>query len=87
MQELDDAPDPPLYFTKADQVGVVPHENDPVVISVVKVGRQVHRILTDQGSSADVMFWSKFINLRLSPDQLRPHDGCLVGFAWDQVEV
>jgi len=68
-------------------VGVVPHDNDPVVIFVVMVGRKVHRVLIDQGSSADVLFWSTFVNLRLSPNLLRPHDGCLVGFAGDQVEV
>jgi len=57
------------------------------VISVVTVGRKVHRVLVDQGSSADVMFWSTFNKLQLSPDQLRPYTGCLYGFAGDQVEV
>ena len=66
---------------------MVPHEDDPVVISVVTVGRKVHRILIDQGSSTDVMFWVTFNNLWLLPDQLRPYDGCLYGFAEDQVEV
>jgi len=41
----------------------------------------------DQGSSADVMFWTTFYKLQLSPDQLRPYTGCLYGFAGDQVEV
>jgi len=81
-----DTPDPDLYFTKADLVGVVPHDNDPVVISVVLVGRKVHRSLIDQGSSTNVLFWSTFVNLRLSPDQLRPHDKCSIGFVGDQVE-
>jgi len=35
-------PEPDLYFTKADLQEVVPHDNDPVVISVVTVGRRVH---------------------------------------------
>ena len=26
-------------------------------------------------------------NLKISPDQLMPYDGCLVGFAGDLVEV
>jgi len=47
----------------------------------------VHRVLVDQGSSVDVMFWSTFNKLQLSPDQLRPYIGCLYGFARDQVEV
>ena len=76
----DDTPDPDLYFTKAYLVDVVPHNNDPIVISIVMVGRKVHRALIDQGSSADMLFWSTFFNLRLSPDQMRPHERCLVGF-------
>ena len=49
-----------LVFRRADLLDVVPHDNDPVVISVVTTGRKVHRVLVDQGSSADVMFWSTF---------------------------
>ena len=41
----------------------------------------------DQGSYADVMFWSTFNKLQLSPDLLRPYTGCLYGFTGDQVEV
>jgi len=57
-----------------------------VVISVVTTGRRVHRVLVDQGSSANVMFWSVLNKLQLSPDQLRRYTGCLYGFAGDQVE-
>jgi len=66
---------------------VVPHDNDLVVISVVTAGRIVHWVLINQGSSTDEMFWLTFNKLQLSPDQLRPYDGCLYGFAGDQVEV
>jgi len=76
-----------ITFTKGDLRDVVPHDNDPIVISLVTVGRTVHRVLVDQGSSADVMFWPTFEKLQLSPDQLRPYGGCLYGFAGDQVEV
>jgi len=76
-----------LVFTRADLRDVVPHDNDPVVILVIIAGRKVHRVLIDQGSSADVMFWSTFNKLRLSPDLLRPYTGCLYGFADNQVEV
>jgi len=84
---MDASPDLDLSFTKSDLGDVVSHDNDPVVISVVMVGRRVHRVLIDQGNLTNVMFWSMFANLWISPDQLRPHDGCLVGFARDQVEV
>ena len=86
-QKSDETSEPDLVFTKTDLKDVVPHDNDPVVISMVTVGKKVHHVLVDQGSSTDVMFWSTFNKLQLSPDQLRPYDGCFYGFAGDQVEV
>ena len=85
--EEDHSPDVDIVFTKADLQDVVPHDNDPIVISLVTAGRKVHRVLVDQGSSADVMFWPTFSKLQLSPDHLKPYPGCLYGFAGDQVEV
>ena len=67
VRDHDDTPELDLYFTKADLVGVVPHDNDPIVIFVVMVERKVHWVLIDQGSSTDVLFWSTFFNLQLSP--------------------
>jgi len=83
----DHSPDVDITFTKEDLRDVVPHDNDPIVISLVTVGRKVHRVLVDQGSSVDVMFWPTFTQLQLPLDQLRPYGGCLYGFAGDQVEV
>ena len=85
--DSDDQWESDLVFTRADLRDVVPHDNDPVVISVVTTGRKVHRVLVDQGSFADVMFWSTFNKLQLSPDLLRPYTGCLYGFGENQVEV
>jgi len=86
-QRTDDAFNIDLVFTKADLENVVPHDNNPMVISTVTAGRKVQRVLVDQGSSADVMFWTTFNKLQLSLDMLRPYGGCLYGFAGDQVEV
>ena len=86
-QRADQPTKPNLYFISAYLGDVVPHEDDTVVISVVTMGRRVHRVLIDQRSLADVMFWVTFNNLLLSPDQLRPYDGCLFGFVGDYVEV
>jgi len=60
VQEAYQTPDVDLVFTKADCQDVVLHDNDPVVISIVTAGRRVHHVLMDQGSSANVMFWSTF---------------------------
>ncbi|XP_027915149.1 uncharacterized protein LOC114174510 [Vigna unguiculata] len=45
-----------IVFSSEDLKGVVPHEDDPIVLSVIMMGRNVHRVLVDQGSSADMMF-------------------------------
>jgi len=54
--EPDQFPEPDLFFTKADLQDMVPHDNDPMIISVVTTGRKVHQVLVDHGSSADAMF-------------------------------
>jgi len=79
--------EPTIYFTSSDLEDVVRHEDDPVVISFVTVGRRLHGVLIDQGSLADMMFWLTFNGLYLSPDQLKSYDGCLFCFAGDRVEV
>jgi len=47
VQEAFQALDIDLVFTKVNLRDVVPHENDPVVISVVTTERKVHRVLVD----------------------------------------
>jgi len=66
---------------------VVPYEDDPIVLLVIMMGRNVHTILIDQGSSENVMFWNTFIGLQILLDHLQSFDGVLVGFSGDQVEV
>ena len=73
VQQVDQTPDVDLVFTKANLQDVIPHDNDPIVISLVTTGRKVHRVLVDQGSSADVMFLTTFNQLQLSKDRM---------FAW-----
>jgi len=59
-QEADQALDVNLVFTKVDLRDVALHDNDLVVILVLIAGRKVHRVLVNQGSRTDVMFWSTF---------------------------
>jgi len=59
----DQPPKLDLYFTSSDLEDVISHEDDPVVIFIIIVGRKVHRVLINQGSSTDVMFWLTFNHL------------------------
>jgi len=63
---------PAITFTNDDRKDVIPYEDDLVVVSIIAMGRRIHRVLVDQGSSADVMFWDAFTRLGIPQDQLRP---------------
>jgi len=72
-----------LCFINFDLEDVFHHEDNLLVIFIITIGKKVHKVLTDQESSTDVMFCGTFANLQVSLDQLRPYDGCLVSFAGD----
>ncbi|XP_020209685.1 uncharacterized protein LOC109794654, partial [Cajanus cajan] len=76
---------PEISFSDADYEGVAPHEDDPVVVSAIVMGYNVKRVLIDQGSSADILFWETFEGMKIPNDRLIPYAGTLVGFAGDQV--
>jgi hypothetical protein len=80
-------PAPDLSFSLNDAQGVVPHDDDPLVIEVQILNCDVKRVLIDSGSSADIMYWDAFKAMRLAGEQLQPYHGTLVGFAGEQAEV
>ena len=56
VRRPDHPSEPALCFTSSDLEDMVLHEDDPMVIYVVTMGRKILRVLIDQGSSANVMF-------------------------------
>jgi len=78
---------PVFFFLVADLEDVHPHQNDLVVIIVITMGRNIHKVLVDQGSLTNVMFWNRFKELQVPHDQLKPFEGTLMAFNGGQVEV
>lgn len=78
---------PTLCFSETDFKDVHPHQNGPMVITVVTMGWNVHKVLVDQGSLTDVMFWNTFEGLQIPKDQLKPFEGTLVAFNGGWVKV
>ena len=77
----------PIIFTDEELADVDSEECDPMVITA-GVGRyNVKRILVDQGSSADILFWDAFSSMGLSREQLSPFNEHLIGFSGAQVPV
>ncbi|XP_058192044.1 uncharacterized protein LOC131309421 [Rhododendron vialii] len=69
-----------ITFSSDDLKGVqLPHA-DALVVTIAIEKSTVQRVLIDQGSSADVMFFSTYQSLGLSPAQLRTASAPLVSF-------
>ncbi|XP_058228070.1 uncharacterized protein LOC131336300 [Rhododendron vialii] len=69
-----------ITFTEQDMEGVSFPHNDALVLSIPFQRKLVQRVLIDQGSSVEILYYSAFKAIGLSKDQLSPVDAPLVGF-------
>ncbi|KAK0578380.1 hypothetical protein LWI29_009529 [Acer saccharum] len=74
-----------IIFTEADSHGVDVRPNDALVISARIGHREVHRILIDNGSSADILSAEVYDQLRLERKDLQPFPTPLRGFGGVEV--
>nr|XP_023925793.1 uncharacterized protein LOC112037214 [Quercus suber] len=77
--------DQDIIFNEGDARGVKQPHNDPLVIALTIEGFNIKRILVDNGSSADIIYFPAFQQLKLDPKRLRPFDSPLVSFSGDKV--
>jgi len=72
--------DPVISFTKEDVRQVHhPHE-DALVINLAIADFNTRRVLVDNGSSANILYYPAFQQMRINREQLMPSDIPLVGF-------
>ncbi|XP_059441959.1 uncharacterized protein LOC132174300 [Corylus avellana] len=75
-----------LSFSEEDAKGVMPPHDDPLVVTVTVANHMIHRILVDNGSSADILYWPIFKQMGIDRDRITPFSSPLVGFAGEQVQ-
>ena len=61
-----------------------PHDN-PLVVRAVVANKTVHRVLIDNGSSADIIFASAFDKMGIGREKLEPVNTHLQGFSGEKV--
>ncbi|WOL20482.1 hypothetical protein Cni_G29287 [Canna indica] len=61
--------------------------HDSVVISVIVGNFIVKKVLVNQGSSIDILFYSTFEKMQLTEASLTPCKGDLVGFSGEMIDV
>jgi hypothetical protein len=70
----------PITFTEEDFKLKSAHHNDAMVIEVNIAGWVIRKILVDNGSSADILFFKTFEKMNLSQHMLQPPEYPLQGF-------
>ena len=76
-----------ITFSESDLQGVQTPHNDAVVVSSTIAKYDVKRILVDNGSSTNVLFYVVFSRMDLSKYRLREISTPLIGFTGDSVQV
>ena len=77
--------DTSITFSDSDLEGCQHPHDDPLVIRVVVANKMVHRVLIDNGSSADIIFASTFDKMDIGRAKLEPINTHLRGFSGEKV--
>ena len=72
--------DPVISFSKHDTIGIQFPHRDALVISVQVADSLVRRVMIDAGSSADVIFWEAFQQLKVEKKLIKPSRAPLTAF-------
>ncbi|RDX96005.1 hypothetical protein CR513_21384, partial [Mucuna pruriens] len=87
QERLSPRKDPSITFSNEDYEDTVPHSDDPMVISLIITDYRVERVLVDQGSLANVLFWLAFCKMGFSKANLEACQEILIEFTSEQVEI
>ena len=74
-----------ITFSDSDLEGCQHPHDDPLVIRTIVANTTVHRVLVDNGSSADIIFISAFDKMGIGREKLEPVGTHLRGFSGEKV--
>ena len=77
--------DSTITFSDSDLEGCQHPHDDPLVIRAIVANTTVHRVLIDNGSSADIIFASAFDKMGIGKEKLEPVNTHLRGFLGEKV--
>ena len=75
-----------ITFTDEDTERIHHPHDDAIVITLLIADYTTRRVLMDNGSSADILYYPSFQQMMLGQDQLRPVNSPLVGFGGMRVK-
>ncbi|XP_042944579.1 uncharacterized protein LOC122278456 [Carya illinoinensis] len=74
-----------ISFEEADREGVIYPHDDALVITLVIANYTTRRVLVDNGSSANILFWEAFFKMGIDVGRLRLSPTPLKGFSGDTI--
>ena len=77
--------DTTITFSDSDLEGCQHPHDDPLVVRAIVAHTTVHRVLVDNGSSADIIFASAFDKMRIGREKLEPVSTHLRWFSGEKV--
>ena len=75
-----------ITFTDEDAERIHHSHDDAIVITLLIADYTTRRVLVDNGSSAYILYYPAFQQMRIGRDQLRPVNSPLVGFGVMKVQ-
>lgn len=78
---------PDITFTKADFHAPDPNQDDPMVITARIARYNVDKVLIDQGSSVNILYWTTFEKMELLEDMIAPFNEQIVRFVGERVDT
>jgi hypothetical protein len=74
-----------ITFSSKDEEGVFYPHDDALVVTMMIGNYNIHRILVDNGSSADILFLPAFEKMKIEQKRVAPAPTPLVGFTGEKV--
>jgi len=84
---LNQTPQPPITFTDEDFTAIDLAQDDPMVITINIDKFEIAKMLIDQGSLVDILYWKTFQKMRIFETKIQPCDEQIVGFWGERVDT
>ena len=78
---------PPITFTDNEFQGLDHQQDDPMVITIEIENYAVKKVLVNQGSSVDNLYWATCKKLQLPDTAMVPYDELIYGFSGEKVST
>ncbi|XP_047176886.1 uncharacterized protein LOC124844074, partial [Vigna umbellata] len=85
VHSVDDVP--PITFSNEEFHAPDPDQDDPMVITAEIARYDVSKVLVDQGSSVNILYWKTFQQMEISEDLIVPYNKQIVRFTGERVDT